>query len=218
VGKIRLSWICYSAWFYLFWICVNFIPCHDEVRRLPEAAQEPPYITWVRLPSSSKPAPSRKALLELFNKNCLLFCPETECRRGFSSFWMLEPQRSACAEGSPWLCAGFPHAGAAGTSSVGERVLCQAPPGSVGAIALAYPGITRSAREVGAAQVGREIGLKTSEETRSVPSEGLSCEMFSLKCSWPWLLVRARAHSPDSFRPESSAFWFSIRHMRAGSF
>lgn len=47
VGKIQLSWICYSAWFYLFWITLilgkGFIACHDKLRLLPEAAQKPLY-------------------------------------------------------------------------------------------------------------------------------------------------------------------------------
>lgn len=47
MGKIQLSWICYSAWFYLFWITLilgkGFIACHDKLRLLPEAAQKPLY-------------------------------------------------------------------------------------------------------------------------------------------------------------------------------
>lgn len=45
-------------------------------------------------------------------------------------------------------------------------------------------GITRPARGVGAAQVGREIGTKMSEEKLCATGEGLSCERFSPKGYW----------------------------------
>lgn len=56
--------------------------------------------------------------------------------------------------------------------------------GSVGTLARGSLGITRPARGVGAAQVGREIGTKMSEEKLCATVEGLSCERFSPKGSW----------------------------------